>query len=44
MALFDIKNSFNYLKCVKCNEIPKITIDLDKLSINVLFVILYLMT
>ena len=34
MALFDIKNIFNYLKCVKCNETPIIEINLDTLTLE----------
>ena len=34
MALYDIANIFSYLKCITCNEIPQITIDLNNLSLR----------
>jgi len=34
MALYDIENIFSYLKCITCNEIPQITIDLNNLSLR----------
>ena len=34
MALYEIANIFSYLKCIKCNEIPQITIDLNNLSLR----------
>ena len=34
MDVYEISNIFSYLKCIKCNEIPQITIDLNNLSLK----------
>ena len=34
MALYDIANIFSYLKCITCNEIPQMYIDLNNLSLR----------
>ena len=31
MDVYEISNIFSYLKCIKCNEIPQITIDLNSI-------------